>query len=394
MITGFDIICFSSDWKQDPLSKHHIMSRLSKRNRVLWVNSIGMRTPTLTVADAGRILAKLKGFLRGVEKVNENLHILSPIAVPFHRIALAAYINKLILGMQVNHYCRKFRVRSPIFWTFLPNAVKLVGSFHERLSVYYMTDDFTKFTGCPSDAMEKMENELIDRCDCVIASARELARKKRRGEKIIHVITHGVDHELFATSLAMSRDRAPADIRDIPGPVLGFYGELNDWIDVRMIAEAARKRPAWSFVLIGRVAGELGTIDYLKQIPNVHLLGRKEYRDLPAYCAAFDAALIPMKINDLTICVNPLKLREYLAAGIPVIAAPLPEIKPYADVVRFAVTADELIAAFEAIAAASGDGKPMAAALSRRVLLESWDSKVEEISAVIQGALDSAERIA
>ena len=202
-----------------------------------------------------------------------------------------------------------------------------------------------------------------------------------------------MNHELFATTLAIPRDRTPTDIRDIPGPVLGFYGELNDWIDVRMIAEAARKRPAWSFVLIGRVAGELGTIDYLKQIPNVHLLGRKEYRDLPAYCAAFDAALIPMKINDLTICVNPLKLREYLAAGIPVIAAPLPEIKPYADLVKFAVTADELIAAFEAIAAAPGDKKLMAEALSRRVMLESWDSKVEEISAVIQSALDSAERI-
>ena len=133
---------------------------------------------------------------------------------------------------------------------------------------------------------------------------------------------------------------------------------------------------------------ELGKIDYLKGIPNVYLLGQKKYQDLPAYCAAFDAALIPMKINDLTNCVNPLKLREYLAAGIPVIAAPLPEIKPYADVVEFAVTADELIAAYEGMLVSGRVKQNFATTLSARVALESWDNRVEEISTVIQEALD------
>ena len=80
-----------------------------------------------------------------------------------------------------------------------------------------------------------MENELIDRCDCIIASARELAQKKQRGAKIIRVINHGVNHEFFAKSLSISGNRIPVDIRYLPMPILGFYGELNDWIDLRMI---------------------------------------------------------------------------------------------------------------------------------------------------------------
>ena len=385
MIKGRNIVCFSNDWNQDPLSKHHIMSRLSKNNRILWVNSIGLRTPTATIKDASRLIAKLKSFFRGAEKINDNFHVISPLVIPFHGVPLVKHINRLLLRLQVRGFLRRFTMERPIFWTFLPNTAGMVGFFRERLSLYYITDDFTKFKGHPSAAIERMENELIDKCDCVIASAGGLARKKQRGGKTIHVVRHGVDHAHFAKALSMESTMVPPDIRNIPRPILGFYGEINSWIDLPMIAEAAEKRPAWSFVLIGRIAVEAGDIGFLDKIPNIHLLGQKEYGTLPAYCAAFDAALIPKKINDLTICMNPLKLREYLAAGVPVISAPLPEVKPYADVVKFAVTADELIAAFEEISRTPE--KEIARALSKRVESEGWDARVEEISAIIEKEL-------
>ena len=254
--------------------------------------------------------------------------MVSPIAIPFHGLPFIKTLNDLLLKLRISHYCRKFKFINPLFWTFLPNTGGLAHAFREKLSIYYITDDFTKFDGFPSAAIDKMEKELIEKADCVIASATELARKKEHNGKKISVVNHGVNHAHFGAALAIPAEHYPADIKKLPRPVLGFYGELNNWIDLPMIAEAAKKRPSWSFALIGRVAVEAGSIEYLKKIPNVHLLGQKKYAELPSYCAAFDAALIPMKMNELTVCVNPLKLREYLAAGVPVISAPLPKSGP------------------------------------------------------------------
>jgi glycosyltransferase involved in cell wall biosynthesis len=365
------------------------MSRLSRHNKILWINSIGLRTPTFSSADASRILSKVKSFFNGIERVNQNLWVISPVVIPFHKWRAVKSINTLILRIQLGYYIRKLGMKNIVFWTFLPNTANLLGVFKPFFSVYYITDDFTKFEGYPAEAIRKMERDLIEKSDCIIASAKELSRKKQHGGKIIHTVNHGVNHAHFARALTVSGDEIPEDIRNINHPLLGFYGEINSWIDLPLIAEAARKRPQWSFVLIGRVGVEAGNIDYLKRIPNVYFLGQKNYRELPFYCAAFDAALIPMKVNDLTVCVNPLKLREYLAAGVPVISAPLPEVQPYADAVSFAGTADELVAAFEEMN--KKGKKEHSRRLSKRVEAEGWDGKVEEISGIIQEALNRQE---
>jgi glycosyltransferase involved in cell wall biosynthesis len=386
MLQGHHIVCFSSDWNQDPLSKHHIMRRLSEGNRILWVNSIGLRTPTISTADAGRVIRKLKSFFKGDKKVSENLFVVSPIAIPFHGAPFVPTLNKIILRMQLRRFARKYDIVNPIFWTFFPNTAGLLGQFREKLSIYYITDDFGAFTGHPGEALDRMERELVDKCDLVFATSTKLVEKKARPGKPIHLIRHGVQHAHFASALTFPRDRLPDDIKNIPGPVVGFYGEINDWLDLPMLAEAARKKPAWSFVLIGRVAVEVGDIGFLKQLPNVYLLGQKPFSALPAYCSVFDAGLILRKINELTLSMNPLKLREYLAAGVPVISPHLPEVEPYADVVRFASTADELIAAFEEIL--RHDRKEIGPRLSKRVEPDGWNGRVEEISRIVEKALE------
>jgi glycosyltransferase involved in cell wall biosynthesis len=385
MFRNHNIICFSSDWNQDPLSKHHIMSRLAKSNRVLWINSIGMRTPTVNGKDFAKIGTKLSSFLKGLKKVQDNLYVMSPLAIPFHGSELSGKMNRALLLAQVSSYQRKLGFENPILWSFLPNVESLFGSFSEKLSLYYITDDFTQFSGHPAKSIEKMESCLIDKCDVVIASAKRLAEKKSRNGKHITVVSHGVDHKHFVQALSLTVSDWPADVKGIKHPIIGFYGEINDWLDLEMLAEAARIRPEWSFVLLGRIAVEVGNIEFLTGLPNVHYLGQKGFSELPAYCAAFDVALIPMKMNELTLNVNPLKLREYLAAGVPVVSAPLPEVLAYKDVVKFATTADELVKATEEWL--KQDRKELAPILSQRVADESWDAKVEEISSIIDEAL-------
>jgi glycosyltransferase involved in cell wall biosynthesis len=385
LLKGFNIISFSNDWNQDPLSKHHIMSRLARYNQVLWINSIGMRTPTVKGKDIAKIWLKLKSFFKGIQKVQDNLHVMTPLAIPFHGSELSGKINRSLLLAQVNHYQRKLGFENPILWSFLPNVESLFGCFGEKLSLYYITDDFTQFSGHPGKAIEKVESCLIDKCDVVIASAKRLGERKSRNGKKITVVRHGVDHKHFVRALSLSNRDWPADIKGIKHPIIGFYGEINDWLDLEMLAEAARMRPEWSFVLLGRIAVEVGDIRFLTGLPNVHHLGQKKFVELPAYCAAFDAAVIPKKLNELTLNMNPLKLKEYLAAGVPVVSAPLPEVLVYGDVVKFATTADELIKAAEEWLKI--DRKGLAPILSHRVASESWDARVEEISRIIEEAL-------
>lgn len=386
MLKGYDIICFSSDWRQDPLSKHHIMSRLARQNRVLWINSIGMRTPTISRQDFTKGYNKLKNYFQNrLEKVNDNLYVLSPLVLPFHGSKPANYLNKYLLLWQVKHCQKRLGLNHPILWSFLPNAVSVFGKLGEKLALYYITDDFTKFTGHPSESIARMEEELLDRADLLISSSRHLAEIKGRG-KLIHFIGHGVDHRHFNRALGIGPEGWPEDIRGVKRPVIGFYGEINDWLDLEMIRQAAILKPEWSFALLGRVAVEAGDLNYLKDVKNIHLLGQKKFDDLPAYCASFDVGLIPMKMNELTACVNPLKLREYLAAGLPVVSAPLPEVLPFGDVVKFADSAQEYILAIENVLKVPKQRQ--AAILSQRVKNESWDSKVVEISAIIEEALE------
>jgi glycosyltransferase involved in cell wall biosynthesis len=207
--------------------------------------------------------------------------------------------------------------------------------------------------------------------------------------KAITVIPHGVDHAHFASALTLPPGPAPGDITTVKRPVIGFYGEINDWIDTGMLASLARARPDWSLVLLGRIAAEAGDLGHLLGLPNVHWLGRKQYRELPAYCAAFDVALIPMKLNDLTRSVNPLKLREYLAAGVPVVSAPLPEVLPYGDVVRLASTAEEYARAIGELL--TQDRAQIAPRLSERVRAESWEARVGDLSRLVETALAERE---
>lgn len=344
-----------------------------------------MRRPTMNRQDISKIGRKLKGFLKSLEKVRENLYVITPLVIPFHGSKLVEEINKNLLLIQIRTHQKKLKLVEPILWTFAPHIESILGMFGEKLTIYYITDDFTQFTGHPARAIAKMEDKLINKSDVVIASAKRLVEKKSRNGKKIELVSHGVNHQHFAKALTMTSNDWPLDIKKIKHPIIGFYGEINDWLDLRMLADSANKRPDWSFVLLGRIAVEVGDIGDITGLPNIYYLGQKDFKDLPGYCAAFDVALIPMKLNELTLNVNPLKLREYLAAGVPVVSAPLPEVLPYGDVVKFAKTSEELIAAVEEIL--KQDSRKLAPVLSRRVADEDWDAKVEEISKIIEKAL-------
>ncbi len=384
MIQGQDIICFCNDWDADPLSKKHIMQRLAAHNRILWINSIGNRRPTATARDFRRIVNKLRDFVRGCRQVQENIHVLSPLAIPLHGSAVAGWLNRLFMNLQVRWRCRQLGFHDPITYTFVPWSADIAGNLGERLVIYHCTDEFTQFTGTDPSAVAEMEQRLIAKCGAVIASAERLRQKTRAHGAPSFLVTHGVNVEHFRKACD-PQTPVPADIADLPKPIVGFVGLIEDWVDLRLIRYLAQARPSWSFVLIGKLATDDSAV---RDLPNVHLLGRKTYQQLPGYCKAFDVGILPFVINELTLAANPLKLREYLAAGLPVVASAIPEAERLDGLLSIAHNDVQFLEHIEK-ALANDNSADMRLRISQSMDSETWDRKVEDISGIIERLDDS-----
>ncbi len=373
MIEGKTILCFASGYDAPPTSKHHVMGLLAERNTVLWVNYHASRAPSAGGADLAHMARKLAQVVRPLREERRNLFVITPLVVPLPASSLARRLNRRLLTGRLGRALRRIG-RGPVqVWSFAPDISYMLGRFGEEKVVYYCVDDFSQFTGYDKAQVLADEADLCRRADLVVTTAQALQQAKAPLNPNTVLVPHGVDYEHFAAAVA-GEHGCPADIADVPGPIIGFFGLLRDWVDLPLVAELARRRGEWHFVLIG---GATGDVSRYRQIPNMHLLGPKSYADLPAYCAHFDAGVIPFVINELTRAVNPIKLREYLAAGLPVVSSPLPEVLRYEQFVHIAESADEWEAAIEA---ALGEGSPQARRQRSEAMAgESWPGRLEII---------------
>lgn len=372
-LTGRDIVCFSNDWDGDPLSKTHIMRILARTNRVLWVNSLGNRAPRATSSDAARAWKKLRDVTRGVREVEPNLHVLAPLYVPAYGSEAVRAANGALVRLQVKTAMRALRMRRPISWSFLPSAAPVAGQLGESLVVYHVVDEFSAFSDASAHVAE-LERRLIARSDLVIASSEKLLAAKRRLHPGAVLVRHGVDHAHFATALDASLPAAE-ELALLPKPVIGFFGLVADWIDLPLVRRVADAYPHASIVLIGKVITSTAALDGAR---NVHLLGRKPYAALPSYCRGFDVAITPFVLNELALAANPLKAREYVAAGLPNVCTDLPELRA----IPGCTVADDADGFVAEVGRALADGGPRASR-SALVRSESWDAKVEELSALV-----------
>ena len=368
-LVGRDILCFSHDWTGDPLSKTHLMRLLARENRILWVNSIGYRTPTICRSDASRALNKLAAAMHSVGEVERNIFVLNPLAIPAQsRLARAA--NRRALQLQVRSAMRKLSFGRPVNWIFNPAAAVVAGAFDENLLIYHCVDEFTAFKGVAAQSLAALERQLLRKSDAVIVSAEKLYEAKAAFNPRTCLIRHGVDYEHFRRALD-SDTGVPREIAQLPRPVIGFFGLIADWVDVELLAATARHFSGGSLVVLGKVMTDVRS---LWQLPNVHLLGRKPYAQLPAYCKGFDVALNPFRISRLTVNANPLKVREYLAAGLPVVSTAIPEVE-FLGQCRIGRSEQEFICQINQALREPGPSIRR----SESVRHESWAARVEEI---------------
>jgi glycosyltransferase involved in cell wall biosynthesis len=374
-----DMLCFSHDWSGDPLSKTHLMRLLARDNRVLWVNSIGYRAPAVSKRDAARVVRKALAALAPLREPEPNIHVLNPVIIPAHGRPWVRSFNRWLLRNQVLRAMRQLGMQRPINWVFNPAAAITAGSLGEDILIYYCVDEYAAFSGVAADSLTVMERELLNRADLVIASSERLLSSKRAHHPEAVLVRHGVDWRHFRTALD-DRTQAPADLARIPRPRLGYFGLIaEDWVDVKLIAHVARRLPHVSIVMVGRTTMDLSALGGL---PNVHLLGHRPYAALPGYCKGFDAAMIPFPISEVTLNSNPLKAREYLAAGLPVVSTAIPEVRAL-GACAVAGEPEAFVAQVQAALRSPG----CSAARSNSVAGESWEARLEEINEHVVGVI-------
>ncbi|PTL77279.1 spore coat polysaccharide biosynthesis glycosyltransferase ExoP [Vitiosangium sp. GDMCC 1.1324] len=385
-LRGRDLVVFSNDWDGDPLSKVHIMRILSRDNRVLWVNSIGNRAPKANAHDVKRIWKKLASFTEGIREVEPNLFVLAPLAIPFYGSEVVRATNRELLRAQVLRAMRKLHFKRPISWSFLPASAPVSGRLGEEFVVYHCVDEFSAFSDTNGRHIAELEETLLRRADLCITSADRLRDNKIRVNPNTVLVRHGVDFNHFVKACDPSTP-IPEDIAKLPRPIFGFFGLVADWVDLEAIAATARAHREGSVVVIGKVAPDVDP-SVLTAEPNVHMLGRKPYAALPGYCRAFDVALMPFKVNELTLNANPLKVREYLAAGLPVVSSDIPEVRKVGLCKVASSTEDFVRKVDECLADGAGPTRERA----ERIRHESWEAKVEEIRGFVGEAMVKAGR--
>lgn len=375
------IIAFAKDWNEDPTSNHHVLRELAKSRRVLWLNSLATRTPSLSSSrDLGKIRRKLGEFARGPVRVENDLWVFTPLVLPLPHSAAARAINRLALRATIAGLRLRLGLSRFHLWTFLPNVADYVGVLGEELAVYYCVDEWSMFSYLDRERTVELERRLLGQVDAVFAINHALAEAKRAVNPATFVSPHGVDVELFGRALSDGTE-VPAELAALPGPRIGFYGTLQDWVDLELIEAVAKLRPSWSFVLLGQA---LVDVERVRRLPNVHLLGRKSHSELPAYCKGFDVGIIPYRRQERMEFVNPIKLREYLAAGLPVVSTSVPEVVRYGDRCAIADTPAEFVARIEeALAADSKDRTARRAARAAAMADESWQARVAKVAKTI-----------
>jgi len=343
MMTNQDIVCLSSqDWNDLWTRKQRFMQRFARKgNRVLYIEAqASLASLRILQADWRRMFR----WMAGPRRVEENLYVATlPLVLPCFQMSMGINtLNNGFLLPLLRHWIKRLGFHRPILWTYNPHSESLLGKLGERMVVYECVDELSAAKGLVrSDVVEKLERRLIKKVDLVIVTHENLYWSKKSLAREIHLIPNGAEVDHFRK--ASLPDTPVADeMKSIPHPIVGFLGSIQYWIDMDLLRFLALARPDWSFALIGPI-GRLTRIKKIENLPNVHLLGRKGYDELPAYLKAFDVCLNPYILDETAMNCSPLKLYEYLASGKPVVSVDMPEARQFDGFVRIGRTYEDIL---------------------------------------------------
>ncbi len=379
---GLGVVYFGNDWNaENRTSSHHIARRLAGQTTLLYVDSPGMRAPSASGRDLKRLWRKLTQTFQRARYVEPGLWHCTVPQLPWRRLPGAAALNRWFGAWAVRRAMRAAGMRRAVLWFVVPHPAFMLEALPHELSVYYCIDDYAAHPGVDAELIRSCDDKLTRGCDLVFVAPPALLPSKQAVHPGARFSPHGVDVELFARAQDPAT-AVPAAAAALARPVIGYFGLLAAWTDIELIEWLARQRPQWSFLLVGHAKVD---VDVLARLPNVVLVGPQPYESLPGWAKAFDVAIIPYRQNQQVLNSNPLKLREYLATGKPVVSVPTPEIGRFAEVVRVAADREAFLAEVEA--ALGSDTPEQHERRMAAVSGMSWDQRVAETVAAVADKL-------
>lgn len=329
------IVCFGGeDWWYHSHAHFDIqvMKKLSQNIPVLYVNSIGMRMPSIT-KDAlfwKRIFRKLKSVAKLLKQVSPTLYVYSPLPLPLYQQSWGRSLNTFIIRTQLRAIYLRLGIKSPVVWVNTPTAWPIVESLRKSGLVYQRTDDYAAydFDNFNAEYVKSIDSNLVRGSDLVIHVSNELHKEASRITDKSILLPQGVDDRFFQHPCAV-----PSDMAGVKRPIVGYIGGMDRHkFDTPLVTEVVKKLPDCSFVLVGVPNPN---VDELRAFPNVHFLGVKGHDEIPAYVHNFDVCILPTARTEWGLKCRPLKLMEYLAADKPVVATATPasaEYSKYIDI--------------------------------------------------------------
>ena len=369
------VVCLAtSPWHPFPTRKQQVMSRLSDAEILYFDPPVTWLAPLKDPAAR----EKIRAHRQPGDRVRDNLTVyaLPPILPLFNKFRWINRLNQKKIARYVNRKCREHGFESPLLWVYSPTAVDCVDRIGRSGLVYDCVDRHSAYGGLMNPAVvDAMEMELAGKADMVFSTAKALHNRLAEANPRAKFIPNGANFERFVQ--AAEPQEAPEDFPAGDGPVFCFVGALQSCIEYGFMAYAAKARPGWRFIFLGRkIAGV--DLSALEGLPNCHFLGLRPNEQLPAYLAQCDVCLNLFDNSDLSRDVSPLKFFEYLATGKPIVSTPQPEqVLQYADDIHIAATPEEFL---EACEKALDDRSPERVA--RRIELGrqcSWDSRVAQM---------------
>ena len=331
--TTYDgVICMGGvDWWYHNRGHYDLqmMREFSRGMPVLYVNSIGMRVPRAREGRMflSRVLRKFKSMRRGLVPIRENFSVLSPVAAPGR---LARTVQGLIMPWQIKRAAKKLGITRPLLWIACPPAASVIDAIDPVAVVYQRTDRFEAFPGVDVEAIKEFDARLRVEADVVLYCNRGLFNAENATCKTAMFVDHGVDFDVFEAA-GIGAACEPADVAAIPRPRAGFVGSIDaHTFAPKFFNDVVALLPEVHFVMVGGCSLPEGWCS----AENVHFLGQKDYAEVASYMASCDVLLMPWNDSPWIKACNPIKLKEYLAVGRPVVSTSFDELEHWKDVVE------------------------------------------------------------
>jgi glycosyltransferase involved in cell wall biosynthesis len=389
-LAGQDIIVFAHEpWHGPWKTYQQVLSIVAESNRVLYIG------PPRSLREAIARLQRRKSRAPVLERVGVSLFVYHEpwlLARANQGRRFGRVFNSVAGPVRMAHarwLARRLGFDAPILWIFDAMAANAVGTFQEKLLVYYVLDNYVEFIN-PKETdlrslMARNDEHLTRQADIVIAVSKRLQERCLRYNPSSFVVPNGVSYHAFQARLA--RGETPADMRQLPRPIVGYVGTLQSDIDFSLLQRISLEHPEWSLVFIGpyELGAERSMFDALLARHNVHYLGSKPVEDVPAYIGNCDVCLMPTIVDKSTVPdSDSIKLYEYLACGRPIVSTDTPSVRRFLPLVRIAKDAGGFIQCIEESLAEA----PRFSELRKTAASEhSWERRVALLNCLIASQL-------